>query len=166
MKIAKKKWIALYTKPRHEKVVYQKLEKKGFEVYLPLIKLKRAWKDREKWIDQPLFKSYVFVNIELKNSLFLLNTSGVVKIVKFGNKIIPVQNDDIKSLKILLKGNFDVQPIDYFLHGDKVIVKNGPLRGFKGEIIQFQNKHRLMIRIDSIQNSVSIQIEKKFLKKI
>lgn len=166
MKIAKKKWIALYTKAQHEKVVCQKLEKNGFEVYLPLIKLKRAWKDRKKWIEQPLFRSYIFVKIELKNSVLLLNTPGIVKIVKFGNKILPVQNDDIKSLKLLLEGNFDVQPIDYLLHGDQVIVKNGPLQGLKGEIIKLQNKNRLIIRIDSIQNSVSVQIEKQFLKKL
>ena len=41
-----KKWIALYTKPRHEKVVQEELNQKGFQTYLPLLKERRRWSDR------------------------------------------------------------------------------------------------------------------------
>ena len=65
-----KKWIAVYTKPRHEKTVEKELQKKGFEVYLPLLKQRRKWSDRKKWVEFPLFRSYIFVKTEIKNALF------------------------------------------------------------------------------------------------
>ena len=47
------KWIAVYTKPRHEKAVSNELYKKGYEVFLPLLKERRKWSDRKKWIEFP-----------------------------------------------------------------------------------------------------------------
>ena len=35
------RWIAIYTKSRHEKTVADKLNNKGFEVYLPTLKKRR-----------------------------------------------------------------------------------------------------------------------------
>ncbi len=66
------KWIAAYTKPRHEKVAYDQLIDNGFTAYLPLLRQKRKWSDRKKWVEIPLFKSYVFVKTHLKNGLFVL----------------------------------------------------------------------------------------------
>ena len=70
------KWIAVYTKPRHEKTVRNELYKKGYEVFLPLLKEKRKWSDRKKWIEFPLFRSYLFVRTDLKKVLFIVQTSG------------------------------------------------------------------------------------------
>ena len=64
-----KKWLAVYTKPRHEKFVEKELKKKGIEVYLPILKERRKWSDRKKWVSFPLFRSYIFVKIEIKNAL-------------------------------------------------------------------------------------------------
>ena len=93
-----KKWIAVYTKPRHEKTVENELLKKGFEVYLPILKERRKWSDRKKWVEFPLFRSYIFVKTEIKNSLFVLQTLGVVKVIKFGGEIAVIQNDSIQAI--------------------------------------------------------------------
>ena len=59
-----KKWYALYTKPRWEKKVYRLLSERGMEAYCPLNKVKKKWSDRIKLVEEPLFKSYVFVHTE------------------------------------------------------------------------------------------------------
>ena len=92
------KWIAVYTKPRHEKAVSNELYKKGYEVFLPLLKERRKWSDRKKWIEFPLFRSYLFVRTDLKNVLFIIQTSGVVKVIKFGAKIGIIHDNIIKSI--------------------------------------------------------------------
>ena len=56
-----KKWLAVYTRPRWEKKVDQLLKEQGTESYCPLNKVKRKWSDRVKTVEEPLFKSYVFV---------------------------------------------------------------------------------------------------------
>ena len=158
------KWIAVYTKPRHEKTVSNELHKKGYEVYLPLLKERRKWSDRKKWIEFPLFRSYLFVRTDIKNALFVVQTYGVVKIIKFGEKIGIVKNEIINSIKLMIEGGYKPEPLDYFIKGDPVIVKEGPLKGLIGEVIRIDNNDRLIVRIDAIQHSVSIQIERGFLK--
>ena len=81
-----KKWISIYTKSRHEKVVAKKLVENGFEVYLPMLREKRKWSDRKKWVEFPLFKSYMFVKTEIKESISIVKVPNVVKIIRFGKK--------------------------------------------------------------------------------
>ena len=72
-----KKWIAVYTKSRHEQIVVNELNNKNIEAYCPMFKEKRQWSDRKKWVDFPLFRSYVFANIEIKENIYILQTIGV-----------------------------------------------------------------------------------------
>ena len=161
-----KKWIAVYTKPRHEKTVEKELQKKGFEVYLPLLKQRRKWSDRKKWVEFPLFRSYIFVKTEIKNALFVLQTLGVVKVVKFGGEVAVIQNDSIQAIKFMIEGGYSPEATDYFVKGDPVEVKDGPLKGLVGEVIRVDNHDRLLVRVDAIQHSVSVQINRAFLKSV
>jgi transcription antitermination factor NusG len=70
-KIIAKKWFALYTKPRWEKKINTALLKKGIESWCPLQIIEKQWSDRKKIIEEPLFRSYVFVKIsaEEKNNV-------------------------------------------------------------------------------------------------
>ena len=161
-----KKWIAVYTKPRHEKTVENELLKKGFEVYLPILKERRKWSDRKKWVEFPLFRSYIFVRTEIKNSLFVLQTMGVVKVVKFGGEVAVIQNDSIQAIKLMIEGGYMPEAIDYFLKGETVEVKNGPLKGLIGEVTRVDNSDRLLVRVDAIQHSISVQIDRGYLKSV
>jgi len=161
-----KKWIAVYTKPRHEKTVEKELQKNEFEVYLPLLKQRRKWSDRKKWVEFPLFRSYIFVKTEIKNALFVLQTLGVVKVVKFGGEVAVIQNDSIQAIKLMIEGGYSPEATDYFVKGDPVEVKDGPLKGLVGEVIRVDNHDRLLVRVDAIQHSVSVQINRAFLKSV
>tara|TARA_B100001250_G_scaffold413644_1_gene448467 strand:- start:1397 stop:1903 length:507 start_codon:yes stop_codon:yes gene_type:complete len=162
----KKKWIAVYTKPRHEKMVENELFKKGFEVYLPILKERRKWSDRKKWVEFPLFRSYIFVRTEIKNSLFVLQTMGVVRVIKFGGEIAVIQNDSIRAIKLMIEGGYMPEAIDYFVKGETVEVKSGPLKGLIGEVTRVDNSDRLLVRVDAIQHSVSVQIDRGYLKSL
>ena len=65
----------------------------------------------------------------------------------------------------MIEGGYKPEPLDYFIKGDPVIVKEGPLKGLIGEVVRIDNNERLIVRIDAIQHSVSIQIERGFLRK-
>ena len=45
------KWYAVYTRPRFEKQVGQRLLEDGIEAYVPLIKTMRQWSDRKKVVE-------------------------------------------------------------------------------------------------------------------
>ena len=159
-----KNWIAVYTKSRHEKTVAKKLEMKNFEVYLPLLRERRKWSDRKKWIEYPLFKSYLFIRTQLKNSIFILKTPGIIRIVKFGDKIAIVNANHINAIKLMISGGYKPNSTDYFIKGDEVSVISGPLKGVNGIIQDLKGDSRLIMKVEAIRQAFSIEISSEQLK--
>ena len=161
-----KNWIVVRSKPRSEKIAYTQLLEKGIESYLPLLKERRKWSDRKKWVEFPLFPSYLFAKIEIKNSIFVLQTHGVGSLVKFGEDIAIVQDEVIKAIKLAIDGGYKLTPAEYFIAGNEVEVIAGPMSGVKGIVVQLKGKDRLVIKIDAIQQALSIDIDSRFIKNI
>jgi len=161
-----KNWIVVRSKPRSEKIAYAQLKEKGIEAYLPLLKERRKWSDRKKWVEFPLFSSYLFAKIEIKNSIFVLQTHGVSSLVKFGEEIAIVQDEVVNAIKLAIDGGYKLTPTEYFIAGNSVEVIDGPMIGVKGIVVQLKGKDRLIIKIDAIQQALSIDIDTRFIKNI
>ena len=160
-------WIAIRSKPRSEKIVSNELSKKGIESFLPLIKKRQKWSDRKKWVEFPLFPSYIFARIQLKDSIYILNTRGVNTIVKFGDKVITVDDKVVNSIKLALEGGYELHQMKYFTIGDQVEVIDGPMKGAKGIVeTKFKNENRLIIKIDALQQAVAVHINSEYLEYI
>ena len=161
-----KNWIVVRSKPRSEKIAYAQLKEKGIEAYLPLLKERRKWSDRKKWVEFPLFSSYLFAKIEIKNSIFVLQTNGVSSLVKFGEEIAIVQDEVVNAIKLAIDGGYQLTPAEYFAAGNAVEVIEGPMAGVKGIVVKLKGKDRLVIKIDAIQQALSIDIDTRFIKNI
>jgi len=159
-------WIAVRSKPRAEKVALDQLEKKGIQAYLPLVRQKRKWSDRLKWVELPLFPGYLFAKVALKNSIFVLETYGVSTVIKFGGEVAVVQESVVKSIRLALEGGYELEPTEYFIKGDKVEVIEGPMKGMKGIVSNIKGKEKLVIKIDALQQAIVVHIETKYLKSI
>ena len=158
------KWIAVYTKSRHEKVVIQELENKNIEAYCPIFKERRQWSDRKRWVEFPLFRSYVFAKIELKNSLFVLQAMGVHHIIKFQGNISIIPDEIIQNIKSMINGGFTIEQVKYFVKGDEVIVVDGPLKGMEGIVVNIKNENKLVLKVAAIQQAIAVQIHPGYLK--
>ena len=161
-----KQWIVVRSKPRSEKVAHNELVKKNIESYLPLLKERRKWSDRKKWVEFPLFSSYLFARIDIKDSIFVLQTQGVNTIVKFGKQIAIVQNSVIEAIRLAMEGGYQLEPVEYFVEGNQVEVIAGPMKGVKGIVAKLKGQNRLIIKIDAIQQALSIQIESNFIRNL
>ena len=159
-----KKWIAVYTKSRHEQSVINELSKKDIESFCPMFKERRQWSDRKKWVHFPLFRSYVFARIHLKENIFVLQTIGVNKIVKFQNKISIIPDQVINDIKNVVDGGYKIQQVDYFIKGDEVNVVSGPLKGVNGIIQYLKGDSRLIMKVEAIRQAFSIEISSEQLK--
>jgi transcriptional antiterminator RfaH len=154
-----KKWYALYTKPRWEKKVSQLLNERRIENYLPLQKMLKQWSDRKKWVQEPLFRSYIFVHISPDEYLPSLQTSGVVRFITFEKKAIAIPPVQIEAIKTYVQtGEEFIQETPDVKTGDRVVVIRGSLKGLEGILIQVSKKKRLRIMIDGIQQSLHIKV--------
>jgi transcription antitermination factor NusG len=155
-------WYCVHTRSRHEDTVYQRLSDKKMQAFLPKLEVWSRRKDRRKKIQKALFPGYLFVyeNLDPRRGLEILKTPGVVKIL--GNEAgpMPVPEIQIESIKKILDGKAAVSSFPYLKEGQLVRVVDGPLRGCEGFLIKIkEEKGKLVISIDLLQRSVSVEIE-------
>ena len=154
------RWVALYTRSRHEKLVERELLKKGIETFLPLRKVTRDWSDRKKIIEEPLFKSYLFVRLPLKERWTVLNTTGAVRFVgKSAAEPLEVPEKELLTVKRFIEEEIQMDPFPYLKEGTRVYVRSGPFKGAEGFIVRKDNHCRLVISLDLLMKSVSIIVD-------
>jgi transcription antitermination factor NusG len=155
-----KKWFAVYTKPRWEKKVHRLLQAQGLESYCPLNKVHRKWSDRIKMVEEPLFKSYVFVRIGEGEKTGVRTVNGVVNFVYWLGKPAIIKDKEIVTIKRFLDEyeNVEVRPMD-IKPGEKVVVQRGILMGKKGTIRKVLH-NRVEVIIESIGFTLTAYIEK------
>jgi transcription antitermination factor NusG len=152
-------WYAAYTRPRHEKRVAQQLEERGIEHFLPVYRSVRRWKDRRKGVNLVLFPSYIFIHMELANRLRVLQLPGVVRFVSFNGLPATIPDVDVEALKNGLSHNLHPEHHPYLTAGRRVKVMSGPLSGAQGILLRRKNNCRLVISLEVIMRSVSLEID-------
>lgn len=150
-------WYAIQTYSRHEKQVRDRLLAVGIEPLLPLGKQCRQWSDRKVWTMLPLFSGYCFANFALTNSLAVLQTPGVVRIVG-SVRPEPIPAEEIAVLQQVSSVNPRMEPCDYLTEGAWVEVIRGPLFGLRGQLVRRGSHHGLVIRASLLQRASLIHI--------
>jgi transcription antitermination factor NusG len=152
-------WYAAYTHARHEKKVAQQLQQRGIEHFLPLYRSVRRWKDRRKELDLVLFPGYVFVRVSVSERLRVLQLPGVARFVTFNGQPATLIGNDLTALKNGLAQGVHVEHHPYLTVGRRVEVVNGPLSGAQGILVRHKTNSRIVISIDAIMRSVSVEID-------
>lgn len=126
-------WFVLYTAPRAEKKVEERLREIGVEVFLPVHKVKRKWSDRIKVVEMPLFYSYIFICHPEHKLRDLLQISGVSRIVFYLQRPAVVRDDEIVAIKEFLKM---AENKEIVYEGDIVEISAGVLEKKRGEVLK------------------------------
>lgn len=162
----KTQWYALQTRGRHEKFVDGELKKKGIETFLPLRKITRHWSDRVKQIEEPLFSGYLFVRIPLKDRIKVLETKGSVRLVSFHSLPVPVSEKELEAVRRFIEEKVSIDPFPYLTKGNRVYIRSGPLKGVEGFIVRKDKHMRLVISLDLLLQSISVEIDEALIEKI
>ena len=159
-------WYAIYTRANGEKKLLSSLVEKNIECYLPLKKTLKSWSDRKKWVEEPLFRCYIFVKVCYREFFTALNTPGVVCYVSFGGKAQPIPEAQILNIKSFLNQSDHEVTLTYerIQKGVSVEVLHGTLKGVKGEVINICGQTRLVMCIDSMNCSLYANISKEEVK--
>ena len=152
-------WYAACTTARHEKKVAQQLCERDIECFLPLYHSVRRWKDRRKELDLVLFPGYIFVRLALPERLRVLQLPGVARFVSFNGQPAALPSDDVEALRSGLAQRLPIEHHPYLTVGRRVRVVSGPLSGAQGILVRWKSNSRLVISIDAIMRSVSLEID-------
>ncbi|MDB2317155.1 UpxY family transcription antiterminator [Flavobacteriales bacterium] len=147
-------WNVLYTKPRNEKKVRDRLLKQGIDCYCPLQKTLKQWSDRKKWVEEPIFKSYLFVKAPETDSqkMAILQTLGVVRFLFWLGSVAQVKEEEIIAIKSFL-GNYDSVDVRSYDPGTELKVKEGSLKGATG-VVLYQAKNKIVLNVRQLGMSL------------
>lgn len=161
-----KKWYAVYTKPRWEKKVNSKLLQKGVESWCPVQKKESQWSDRKKIIDDPLFKSYVFVHIASEEErLKVLTTNGVLQFIHYLKKPAVIRDEEIELIRsYLLEKNatITVENLKHFSENNKVVIRKGVFMDIEGTVIKGGSK-KIYVRLESLDQLMIVEFPAEHL---
>lgn len=159
----RRNWFALRVKPRHDKSVSVTLRNHGFEECLPLYRARHKWADRFKIVELPLFPGYVFCRFNPLSLVPILNTPGVVDIVRAGRTLLPVEDREISDLQLLANSGLNAEPWSYLQVGQRVRIEDGPLTGLEGLLVEIRKLPRLVLSVGLLQRSVLVEIDRDWV---
>jgi len=152
-------WFAVTTKPNLEKSTTTALAGRGLEAFLPSYRVRRRWSDRVKELDLPLFPRYTFCRLAPSRRALVTSTPGATGLVRVGNKLAPIPEEEIEAVRKMVNSGLDVQPWPFLRAGQKVTVVTGPLTGVTGIVLELKKEYRLLVSIEMLQRSISVEID-------
>lgn len=160
------RWYALFLRSRYEKRAHQLLVNKKIESFLPLIEEMHTWSDRKKKVEEPLFRGYLFVRTDLRDKLSILQTDGVINFVGIGARLSPIPDEQINWVKILIGHPDRVVRESYVSEGQTVRVSAGPFIGLRGYVLKVKSSTRVVVSLEAIAQSISVDIEPELLERL
>jgi transcription antitermination factor NusG len=152
-------WFAAYTHSHHEKRVASHFAERQIEAFLPLYATRHRWKNRcEMNLELPLFPNYVFVLIDPRERVRVLEVPGVQSLVGFGRTLAPLPHFEIEALRSGL-GQRKIEPHPYLVIGERVRIKAGPMTGMEGVLVRKKNNFRVVLALDVIMQSVAVEVD-------
>jgi transcription antitermination factor NusG len=154
------RWYAVSVRSRYEKKVTDLFIQKQFACFLPLLETWRQWSDRRKKVSEPLFRGYVFVNIDYRSDhVAVLETDGVVRFVGIGKTASVIDEKDIDWLKRLVREPDAIGcTVASIPAGRRVRVAAGPFKDFEGVVRKQGRDTKLVVFFDSVMQGVEVSI--------
>jgi transcription antitermination factor NusG len=154
-------WYGLQTRPRHEKIVAQRLEERGVTTFLPLVTEEHRWSDRKKLVEMPLFSCYVFAKFVPNRSerLRVLRVDGVFGLIGARGEGAPIPDEQIDAVRNVVEGQFPWSSHPFLKIGQRVRIRSGALDGLEGILVSRNGDRTLVISVDAIQRSLAVRVE-------
>lgn len=152
-------WFAVRVRSNFEQKVGTSLSGMGYETFLPTYRQRRAWSDRVKETEVPLFPGYTFCRIDPNYRLPLLKVPGVVSLVGSAKRPEAIPEDEILAIRTIVETKLTVQPWPFLHVGQKIRIHKGPLSGVEGILVGFKDDYRIVVSVTLLKRSIAVQLE-------
>jgi transcription antitermination factor NusG len=161
-----RQWFAAYTSSCQEKRVAEHCHVRDIESFLPVYRTTRRWKNGcTVNLERPLFPGYVFVRMNPVHRVRVLELPGVVSLVGAARQPTPLPDADIEALRHGIHLT-NAEPHRYIAVGERVRIRSGPLEGMKGILTRKKNSLRVVLTVDLIMKSISVEVDEQNLEPV
>jgi transcriptional antiterminator NusG len=152
-------WYGIRTRSNRERIAATTLNDRGYEPFLPVYRVRRCWTDRVVTTELPLFPGYVFCRFDHKQRLPIITTPGVVSIIGFGDQPAPLLDEEIEAVRAIVTSGIAAEPAPFMREGQRIRVTHGPLKSLEGTLVRKKSSWRLLISVQLLQRSVSVEVD-------
>jgi transcriptional antiterminator RfaH len=163
-------WYLAQTHPRQEDRAESNLKSLGIETLVPKFKDRRRnfYTGEVTFNAKPLFTSYIFAKF-IANDLYqkVRYTRGIRRLVSFGGSPTVVDEEIIALIQSRISEDGFVSIDEYLKPGDKVIIKDGPLRTLAGVFERGLNSaDRVRVLLLAVSYQAHVEIERDMVAKV
>jgi transcription antitermination factor NusG len=159
-------WYAVFTVPQHEKSVVKHLDIRKIESFLPTYEVERVWKNRQRMrIVLPLFPTYLFVHINSKERVKVLESPGVLQIVGSRREPATLSDSEIEFLRSGCRKGC-IEAFSDLVIGKKVRIKSGPMEGIEGTLVRKDGNSKFVLTLALINQHAAIQVDASDLEPV
>ncbi|HWF06740.1 MAG TPA: transcription termination/antitermination NusG family protein [Candidatus Angelobacter sp.] len=153
-------WFALQVKARTEHQVASILRTKEYEEFLPTSNTKKRGGSSSS---APLFPGYVFCRMNPHAHGLVMTTPGVIRIVGFGGKPVPIDPEEIQSIQLIVKSGVPTCMLHGLHPGDKVCITEGPLQGAIGVLASIHAPRRFVVSLSMMMRTVAVEVKPEWI---
>ena len=137
-----RQWMVMYTKPKSEKKVAERLNKKGFATYCPTFTTLRQWSDRKKKVTTPVIPSYVFIQLNEIERWEVLKDPGILNFIFWQGRPAIIKEEQLNAFKSFIENTSDPSTfkIEDLNKGDRVLIQNGAFHDKSGLVESVHKK--------------------------
>lgn len=160
-----KRWFAVYTGFKREKVVRDRLIEKGIEVYLPLQKFTRYYTRKVREVEIPLISCYVFVKINKKQRVAVLQTPDVYSFIEFENRLVAIPEREIELMRHVVGEGVALEVSQGKIEvGQEAEIIGGRLTGLRGKVVAQKGEKNFVIELDQMRYNLHLQVATQYLQ--
>jgi len=153
-------WFAIQVKYKQELSVSYLLRNKGYEEFTPTYKNKVDQYESSK---KPLFPGYVFCRFDHKIKAPVVTTPGVIRIVGYGGSPARICDSEIEAIRTIQDSQVEAKPCQYLAEGERVLIRQGPLRGLEGTVVHSSQQTSLVVSVTLLRRSVAVTINQSWV---
>jgi len=163
-------WYAVWTHSQCETRVAEGLERRGFDVYLPRVRMPSRRRDRRIVLRQPLFPGYVFLHFDSSREDYLraAGTEGVVRIL--GDRwdaLWTIPEEQVQAVRRVVNDGDGARAVAWVRVGDRARIVAGPLAGLEGVVsARHSGRATFVVNVDLLQRSVAVEIDPLALERL
>jgi len=163
-------WYVIHTHPKQEGRAGSNLRILGVPTFNPKIRERRynQFAIIPSYVVKPLFPRYIFAQFNIKHLYHKVRfTRGIYNVVSFGEGPTPIDEEIITLLQSKISDDGFARIDENIKLGDKVIVKDGPLKHFAGIFErEMKDMDRVRILLETVSYQAHIELDRDMVKKV
>jgi len=150
-------WFVAHVRPRCEKKLAEYCLREGYNCTLPLYRSVKKYQGKKVEFRKPLFPGYVFVKVAPEIAPKVRQNQHVANLLEPPDQ--EEFSEQLSQILSALETELEIRLEPQIVEGQRVRIKQGPLRGLEGVVCKRLGALEIHLRLDFIAQSAAVRLD-------